>query len=267
DWALVVSSDMPFFDFDAVRPLTKRFSAAQAVVPVVSGRRQMLAAFYRQELAEVFKQELAGGQRKIFAAIKKVPHKLAELHTDEATFFNVNAPADLRLARGRAENLLRTTPIISIVAPASGTGKTTFIERLVKVFSAQGLRVGVIKSDSHGFNLDVEGKDSQRFQTAGARSVAVVSPQGWFMIQRTDECKNFSTVVEKMSGVDLILTESRTHGTNPAISLWRGRGEVIASEQVASIFTSEPAASDDVYQHDLNDFDAAERICRFLAGF
>ena len=267
DWALAVSSDMPFFDFDAVRPLTKRFSAAQAVVPVVSGRRQMLAAFYRQELAEVFKQELAGGQRKIFAAIKKVPHELAELQTDEATFFNVNTPADLRLARGRAENLLRTTPIISIVAPASGTGKTTFIERLVKIFSAQGLRVGVIKSDSHGFNLDVEGKDSQRFQTAGARSVAVVSPQGWFMIQRTDECKNFSTVVEKMSGVDLILTESRTHGTNPAISLWRGRGEVIASEQVASIFTSEPAASDDVYQHDLNDFDAAERICRFLAGF
>lgn len=267
DWALAISSDMPFFDFDAVRPLMKNFSAAQAIVPVVSNRRQMLAAFYRRELAEVFKRELAGGQRKIFAAIKKVPHELLELHTDEATFFNVNTPADLRLARGRAENLLRTTPIISIVAPTSGTGKTTFIERLIKIFSAQGLRVGVIKSDAHGFNLDVAGKDSYRFQTAGAWSVSVVSPQGWFMIQQTDERENFSSVAEKMSGVDLILTESRTHGTCPTISLWRGGSEVIASEAVAAIFTSEPAAApDDVYHFDLNDFAAAEKICRFLAG-
>ncbi|MBD3879925.1 MAG: molybdopterin-guanine dinucleotide biosynthesis protein B [Quinella sp. 1Q5] len=266
DWALAVSSDMPFFNFDAVRPLTKKFSATQAIVSVVSNRRQVLAAFYRRELAEVFKRELAGGQRKIFAAIKKVPHEFAELQMNEATFFNVNTPADLRLARGRAANISRTTPIISIVAPASGTGKTTFIERLIKVFSAQGLRVGVIKSDAHGFYLDVEGKDSHRFQTAGARNVAVVSPQGWFMIQRTDERENFSTIAEKMSGVDLILTESRTHGTCPAISLWRGRGEVIASEQVAAIFTSEPAAApDDIYRFDLNDLAAAERICRFLA--
>ncbi len=267
DWALAVSSDMPFFDFDAVRPLMKNFSFAQAVIPVVSGRRQMLAAFYRRELAEVFSRELASGQRKLVAAIKKVPHELAELHTDEATFFNVNTPADLRLARGRSSNLSRTTPIISIVAPTSGTGKTTFIERLIKVFSAQGTRVGVIKSDSHGFNLDVEGKDSHRFQAAGARSVAVISPQGWFMIQHTDERENFFALAEKMSGVDLILTESRTHGTCPAISLWRGRGTIIADETVAAIFTTELAAvPDDIYHFDLNDFDVAEKICRFLAG-
>ena len=267
DWALAVSSDMPFFDFDAVRPLMKNFSSAQAVIPVVSSRRQMLAAFYRRELAEVFSRELASGQRKLVAAIKKVPHELAELHTDEATFFNVNTPADLRLARGRSSNLSRTTPIISIVAPTSGTGKTTFIERLIKVFSAQGTRVGVIKSDSHGFNLDVEGKDSHRFQAAGARSVAVISPQGWFMIQHTDERENFFALAEKMSGVDLILTESRTHGTCPAISLWRGRGTIIADETVAAIFTTELAAvPDDIYHFDLNDFDAAEKICRFLAG-
>jgi len=68
-----------------------------------------------------------------------------------------------------------------------------------------------------------------------------------------------------MSGVDLILTESRTHATCPAISLWRGHGEVIADEKVAAIFTSAPVAVNDVAQFDLNDF-AAERICKFLAG-
>ena len=263
DWALAVSADMPFFDS---KTLTRKFSAAQAIIPIVGGKFQPLAAFYRRELAEIFSRELSSGQRKIFTAIKKIPHEFTEI-LEEEIFFNINTRADLRLARGRAENLSRTTPIISIVAPESGTGKTTFIEQLIKILSAQKISVGVIKSDAHGFNLDVEGKDSYKFQTAGAKSVAVVSPQSWFMIKHTDERENFLSIVEKMTGVDLILTESRTHGTFPAISLWRGRGEVIADEKVAAIFTSEPAASDEIYQFDINDFDAAGKICKFLAGF
>ena len=263
DWALAVSADMPFFEFDAVLPLKKNLSA-QAVIPKVGGKFQTLAAFYRRELAELFSRELVEGQRKIFTAIKKIPHVFAELSCEDF-FFNVNTRADLRLARGRVENLKRKTPIISIVAPASGTGKTTFIERLTKIFAEQGLRVGVIKSDSHGFSLDLEGKDSFRFQSAGARSVAVVSPDSWFMIERTVERENFSAVAEKMT-VDLIFTESRTHAALPAISLWRGKGEVIADERVVAIFTSEPADSDEIAQFDLNDLRTAERICRFVAG-
>ena len=262
DWALAISADMPFFDFEILKPPS---TPAQVVIPKVGGRLQPLAAFYRRELAEIFIQELRDGQRKIFEAIKKVPHEIIELAGEEF-FFNVNTRADLRLARGRAANLNRTTPIISIVAPASGTGKTTFIERLIKIFSEQNISVGVIKSDAHGFNLDVEGKDSYKFQAAGAKSVAVVSPKSWFMIQHTDERENFLNIAEKMTGVDLILTESRTHGTFPAISLWRGLGEVIADEKVAAIFTSKPESSDRIFQYDLNDLTRAAQVCKFLGG-
>ena len=231
DWALAVSADMPFFDFKALEPLTEKFSGVQAVIPICGGKYQTLAAFYNKNLAKLFYEELASGQRKIISAIKKIPHAFIEFPAEEI-FFNVNTRADLRLARGRAVNILRSTPIISIVAPTSGTGKTTFIERLIKIFAAQGISVGVIKSDAHGFNVDIEGKDSFRFQTSGAKAVAVVSPQSWFMIQQTDERENFLSVAERMN-VDLILTESRTHGICPAISLWRGRGSVIADETVS----------------------------------
>ena len=50
DWALAVSADMPFFDFAILRPLTEKFSSAQAVIPVVGGRRQMLAVRAKSEL-------------------------------------------------------------------------------------------------------------------------------------------------------------------------------------------------------------------------
>ena len=101
---------------------------------------------------------------------------------------------------------------------------------------------------------------------AGEKSVTVVSPKNWFIIQQTDTRENFLNVVQKMND-DLILTESRTHGIFPAISLWRGKGEVIADENVAAIFTTTPVDYDKIAQFDLNDFVAAEKICRFLAGY
>ena len=263
NWSLAVSCDMPFFDFEILKAVT--LPEVLAVIPVANGRRQMLGAFYHKSAAEIFFQELANNQNKILDAVKKIPHNFLELSSGAANFFNVNTRADLKLARGRAENLLRKVPIISIVAPTSGTGKTTFIEKVTKNLTATGLKIGVIKSDAHGFNLDVEGKDSQKFQDAGAKSVALVSPNGFFLIQKTAARENFLKVAEKFDDVDLILTESRTHGIFPEISLWRGKGEVIADEKVAAIFSSEIQPAE-IFQADLNDIETARKIILFLAG-
>ena len=189
DLALAVSIDMSFFNLDALEPLINKISDVQAVIPTCGGKNQMLAAFYRKNLDKIFANELLIGQRKIFNAVKKIPHKVIEIPREEI-FFNVNTRADLILARGRAENLNRK-PIISIVAPESGTDKTFFIEKLIKIPSKQKISVGMIKSDAHGFNLDIEGKDSYKFQTAGAKSVAVVSPNGYFLVENTSERENF----------------------------------------------------------------------------
>lgn len=265
DWNLAISADMPFFEFETLKPLINGdFSEVQAKIPLVDGKFQPLAAFYHKKLANFFLNELLSGQRKIFNTINKIPHSIAEISVYES-FFNVNTPSDLRLARGRAQNLFRKTPIIAVVAPNSGTGKTFFIEKLIKRLSEQNISVGVIKSDSHGFNLDIDGKDSQKFQNAGAKSVAVVSTNAFFMIQ-TAKNANFLEIAEKMSA-DLIFTESRTHETFPAISLWREQGEVIKNEKIAAIFSSNPQKSDDIYQFDFNDSVSAEKIVKFLAGF
>ena len=125
----------------------------------------------------------------------------------------------------------------------------------------------MIKSDAHGFNLDIEGKDSFRFQKAGAKSVAVVSPKSWFMIRQTEEREHFLNIAEKMTGVDLILTEGRTQAIFPAISLWRGLGDKILDEKICAVFTSEPKISSDIYEFNLDDLASAEKILKFLAGY
>ena len=129
-----------------------------------------------------------------------------------------------------------------------------------------GIRVGVVKSDSHGFNLDVEGKDSWRFSQAGARSVAVVSPKGWLMIQETEGREDLSQIADKMEDLDLILTESRTQGTTPAISLYRGIAEPLINTSIVAVFTDRLIAVEDILQFDLNDIEQALKICLFLMG-
>lgn len=243
--ALAVPVDIPFFNFESLTPLMN--FCAQVVLPILNGRAQPLAALYHKSTADFFANELAAGQRKLIAAIKKIPHKFVELQADEATFFNVNTYADLRLARGRASNLSRRTPIISIIAPSSGTGKTTFIENILR--NLREIKIGVIKSTHHKILSDKISSDSSRFFQAGASKVYVG--------------EKFFEEIEQMD-VDLILTESRTHGILPAISLWRGKGEVIADENVAAIFTSEPKPLDKIFQFDIDDTESAVKIFNFL---
>ncbi len=49
-------------------------------------------------------------------------------------------------------------PVFSFVA-FSGTGKTTFLEKLIPQLKARGLRVAVYKHDAHEFEIDKKGKD------------------------------------------------------------------------------------------------------------
>ena len=252
---------MPFFEFDVVAPLMNELKN----VKVAMFSHQPLAAFYHKSMSKNFTNALNTNNRKLQFVISQVPHYIADLKSQEV-FFNVNTKSDLKLARGRAENINRKVPIISIIAPQSGTGKTTFIEKIISKLSELGIRVGVVKSDSHGFNLDVEGKDSWRFNQAGANSVAVVSPNGWFINQKSQKRAEILEIIEKMDYVDLVLTESRSHGTIPAISIYRGLSEPLINETVVAIFTDRNLEINDIAQFDLNDIDQATNICSFLSG-
>jgi len=65
--------------------------------------------------------------------------------------------------------------MVSIVGK-SGSGKTTLLEKVVAELTKRGYRVGTIKHDVHGFEIDHEGKDSWRHKMAGAKTVALSSP-------------------------------------------------------------------------------------------
>ena len=113
----------------------------------------------------------------------------------------------------------------------------------------------------------MKGKDSSRFSEAGAESVAVISTHGWFITQKATQRTDFEAVASKMQGIDLLLTESRSHGTLPALSLWRDKGEPLINEDTAALFTSNPRGdAATLYEYHINDIEKAVELCLFLMG-
>lgn len=265
DYALAISCDMPLFRYPVLKPLLEAAQGKMAIIPVVKGRRQPLAGLYHRDILPFVEKALAADEYKLGKVIEAVPHEFAELSPEEA-FFNVNTPADFRLMEGRFANDRRTLPLVTICAPESGTGKTTFIESLLPGLKAKGLRVGVVKGDCHGYQVDEQGKDSWRFKEAGAQAVAVVSPEGYFIQQKTAKRAHLAVVANLLENVDMVLIESRSHGVMPKISLWRGLGEVVADEETVAIFSSGEPESLPIRQYDLDDIEGAVRLILFLCG-
>lgn len=269
EWSLVLSGDMPFYDFELVRTLLPYANGdMQVILPTLSGYWQPLAALYRRDAGAVFGTAIARGDRKLGVILRGLAVCEVPLTVDAGLFFNVNTPAAYRLALGRLANERRTKPILSVAAPASGTGKTTFIEKLIPLLVRRGVRTAVIKSDSHGFNLDTEGKDTARFSVAGAEAVAVSSPSGYFIQQRTTSRKDFQNLIAQMDSdsLDLYITESRSRGALPTFMLDRGLGIPEIDERIVVYFAKGRSIDTDVLTFDLDDMDTAVRLALFLMG-
>lgn len=97
-------------------------------------------------------------------------------------------------------------PVISFVGK-SDCGKTTYLEKLISEMKQRGYKVGIIKHDVHGFDIDKPGKDTWRHAQAGADVVCISSPQKMALIKKVDCELTLAEVVQRIDGVDIIFTE------------------------------------------------------------
>ncbi|MDP2990989.1 MAG: molybdopterin-guanine dinucleotide biosynthesis protein B, partial [Kiritimatiellota bacterium] len=129
--------------------------------------------------------------------------------------------------------MIQHLPVFGICG-YSGSGKTTLIVELIKRLHSEaservsagglarrspwgegGLKVGVIKHDVHGLNIDHEGKDSDRFFKAGA-DVLMRGPDQIFLRARPREEIDLEAVLKLFCPhYDLVLLEG--HKSTPFI--------------------------------------------------
>lgn len=123
----------------------------------------------------------------------------------------------------------------------SNTGKTTYLEKLIPCLRAAGLRVAVVKHDGHAFQMDRPGTDTSRLAAAGAEAVGIVSAGQFAWIQR--ETVPLEALVERITGVDLVLTEGFKRGPYPKIALYRedsGKGLAVEPGACLAIVSDAP---------------------------
>jgi molybdopterin-guanine dinucleotide biosynthesis protein B len=114
----------------------------------------------------------------------------------------------------------RRVPIISMVGK-SGVGKTTALERVIREVKRRGYRVGTVKHDTHGFEMDTPGKDSWRHAQAGSDAVVISGPGKLALIRILDEEMSIDDIVPLMGDVDLVITEGYKRGNKPKIEITR----------------------------------------------
>lgn len=96
-----------------------------------------------------------------------------------------------------------------IITGAHNSGKTTFIEKVVRTLTSRGYSIAYIKHDPKGKAItDTEGKDSWKVYTAGAQQVVVASPQklSIFVRQSSYDLEYVVRILESFNP-DLIVVE------------------------------------------------------------
>jgi len=155
-------------------------------------------------------------------------------------------------------------PIVSIVGK-SDSGKTTLIEKLIPILKARGYRVGTVKHDVHGFEMDREGKDTYRHFHAGADGVLISSPKKMALIKRVHETPSLDELVTQFHpDMDIIITEGFKGLDKPKIEVFRS---TVHSQPLCTAEDNRVALASDIPlevdcpRFDIND---AEAVADFI---
>ena len=111
-------------------------------------------------------------------------------------------------------------PIVCIVG-RSGSGKTTFLEKLIPEVRKRGLKVGTIKHHKHDFEMDTPGKDSWRHKRAGSAAALISSPQRIGMVMDADHDYRPEELAPFLCGEDVILCEGYKRENRPKVEIFR----------------------------------------------
>lgn len=250
DRVLCLACDMPFVTPDLLRRLVEGSAGYDVYVPRHDPYYQPLCAVYAKSAADAFEQFLAEGGRRIYSVYSRVNTgylDVGDCHFGDPDdlFMNVNTPADLEMARGRVlrEQASRpaivagvagelspriqtfversSLPVVSFVGKKK-SGKTTVLIGVIEELCRRGLRIAVIKHDTHGFDVDIPGTDSYRLREAGAVVTGLSSPDMNMVVSRTTEEVSLEHLVARIAEpVDLVITEGFKQQDAPKIEISR----------------------------------------------
>ncbi len=138
------------------------------------------------------------------------------------------------------------SPVVSIVGKSS-TGKTTFLEKLLRELSGRGYKVATIKHSHHSIDFYDPKKDSYRHSQAGASATLVSSTTSFQVIKPVPRELTIEELVRHFGDeFDLILTEGFSRGNAPKVEIHRKEAGPLleVASNLFAVVTDEPLDTD-----------------------
>ncbi len=129
--------------------------------------------------------------------------------------------------------------VVAVSGP-SNSGKTTLIEKIVEKLTGMGYKVLAVKHGKH-FELDREGKDSQRLWSAGAEVAMISDNFTAVMLRREVSVEELG----RFANADIVIVEGFRKSNLPKIVI-KGRESLKVSGEVLAVVDSEELLSGSV---------------------
>lgn len=217
-YCLVLSVDLPFYDFSPVKRLLPELSQTSLVdlfLPMSENRPQPLAAIYKREAAlEAVQAALAAGKRRVLSIADALTVCILDDAGAPILYENVNTPSAYKTALAIDANRRRAVPVISLSAARSGDGKTSLAVQVIAELTRRGYAVAYVKSTHHRRCREKIGSDTDRAAQAGAVQTLLCSPDDMADGEGKEEA--LLRLAQQMAA-DVAIVESRSHGPFPVL--------------------------------------------------
>ena len=185
------------------------------------GRIHPLCGLYRPSLLPAIQQMLRYKDYKMMHLLIRSRCLIvssAEIGIPDTCFVNINTPEAYERWKNTSLNMPKEQKILCICG-IKNSGKTTYIEKLLKEIKSHGKSAAVIKHDGHDFEGDRPGTDTYRYHQAGAAATAIFSKNRYMI--NADEEIDLQQLINGFSDVDVILVEGMKQSELPKIEIVR----------------------------------------------
>ncbi len=223
EWVFICACDMPYLTRELPNAL-KAFltDEVDCVIPESQdGEIHPLCGCYSVRMLPILDHMI---EKKIYrirnAMISARCHvvPLSEIGVDEKCLSNTNSPQEIK-----REKHQKKQPKILNICGIKNSGKTTYVSRLVKTLTEQGMKVAVIKHDGHDFEGDRTGTDTYKHHEAGAYGTAIFSEKRMMLNKEIclSDQEGLLMLMEAFPEADVILIEGLKMSPIPKVEILR----------------------------------------------
>lgn len=281
DLLFVTAVDYPLADGALARELYEKMDPAADAVLVLdeAGRVQPYLGIYRRRVRALLTDRLADGGKgsgrikDLFRDLNILYVQADELENGTMKTVNCNTPQEFytlmshhHAGTSEDEEPAVKKPALLSVTGWSGSGKTTWLERLLPHLTAKGLKVAAVKHDAHAFMIDKEGKDTWRMAQAGAAVTVIVSADQAAVMEYRPAA--LDVILSGIRDVDLIILEGGSSLDLPRILVYRealGKGMRVPPQTCMAVISDDEIGENHVRQFSFDHLaEAADYITQYF---